>query len=114
LRIQLECGRDVRLAQELLDGLGIDFHFYQSRSYGMAEVVNQNALSVPRGERLLSPPRDEDTFERESRRQVTFSIGAATFLDLPDSLDLIIRMADETMHAIKAHGKDNVSVALVG
>ena len=46
--------------------------------------------------------------------QVTFSIGAATFLDPPDSLDVIIRMADETMYSIKAHGKDNVSVALVG
>jgi diguanylate cyclase (GGDEF)-like protein len=48
------------------------------------------------------------------RWQVTFSIGAATFLDPPDSLDVIIRMADETMYAIKAHGKDNVSVSLVG
>jgi diguanylate cyclase (GGDEF)-like protein len=46
--------------------------------------------------------------------QVTFSIGAATFLDPPDSVDVIIRMADETMYAIKAHGKDNVSVRLVG
>jgi diguanylate cyclase (GGDEF)-like protein len=46
--------------------------------------------------------------------QVTFSIGAATFLDPPDSLDVIVRMADETMYAIKAHGKDNVSVSLVG
>jgi diguanylate cyclase (GGDEF)-like protein len=45
---------------------------------------------------------------------VTFSIGAATFLDPPDSLDVIIRMADETMYAIKAHGKDDVSVSLVG
>jgi diguanylate cyclase (GGDEF)-like protein len=46
--------------------------------------------------------------------QVTFSIGAASFLDPPNSLDAIIRMADETMYAIKAHGKDNVSVSLVG
>jgi diguanylate cyclase (GGDEF)-like protein len=46
--------------------------------------------------------------------EVTFSIGAATFLDPPDSLDIIIRMADETMYAIKAHGKDNISVSLVG
>jgi len=46
--------------------------------------------------------------------QATFSIGAATFLDPPDSLDVMIRMADETMYAIKAHGKDNVSVSLVG
>lgn len=46
--------------------------------------------------------------------KVTFSIGAATFLDPPDSLDIMIRLADETMYAIKAHGKDNVSVSLVG
>ena len=46
--------------------------------------------------------------------QVTFSIGAATFLDPPNSLDAIIRMADETMYAVKAHGKDNVSVSLLG
>jgi len=46
--------------------------------------------------------------------KVTFSIGAATFLDPPDSLDVIIRMADETMYAIKTHGKNNVSVSLVG
>jgi diguanylate cyclase (GGDEF)-like protein len=46
--------------------------------------------------------------------QMTFSIGAATFLDPPDSLDVIVRMADETMYAIKARGKDNVSVSLVG
>jgi hypothetical protein len=39
--------------------------------------------------------------------QMTFSIGAATSLDAPDSLDVIIRMADETMYAIKARGKDN-------
>ena len=48
------------------------------------------------------------------RWQLTFSIGAATLLDPPNSLDVIIRMADETMYAIKVHGKDNVSVSLVG
>jgi diguanylate cyclase (GGDEF)-like protein len=46
--------------------------------------------------------------------QVTFSIGAATFLDPPDSLDVIVRVADETMYAIKTHGKDDISVSLVG
>ncbi len=45
---------------------------------------------------------------------VTFSIGAATFLDPPDSLDVIIRIADETMYSIKTHGKDDVAVSLVG
>jgi diguanylate cyclase (GGDEF)-like protein len=48
------------------------------------------------------------------RWPVTFSIGAATFLDPPGSLDVMIRLADETMYAIKAQGKDNVSVSLVG
>jgi diguanylate cyclase (GGDEF)-like protein len=48
------------------------------------------------------------------RWPVTFSIGAATFLDPPNSLDVMIRLADETMYAIKAQGKNNVSVSLVG
>jgi GGDEF domain-containing protein len=46
--------------------------------------------------------------------KVTFSIGAATFLDPPDTLDVIIRMADETMYSIKTRGKDDVAVSLVG
>lgn len=45
---------------------------------------------------------------------ITFSIGAATFLSPPNSLDILIRMADETMYAIKAKGKDNVSVCVMG
>jgi len=45
---------------------------------------------------------------------ITFSIGAATFLNPPNSLDTLIRMADETMYAIKARGKDNVSVCMMG
>jgi diguanylate cyclase (GGDEF)-like protein len=45
---------------------------------------------------------------------VTFSIGAVTFLDPPESLDILVRMADETMYAIKARGKDDVSVCLMG
>jgi diguanylate cyclase (GGDEF)-like protein len=51
---------------------------------------------------------------KERGWNVTFSIGAATFLDPPDSLDIMVRMADETMYAIKARGKDNVSVCLLG
>jgi diguanylate cyclase (GGDEF)-like protein len=45
---------------------------------------------------------------------ITFSIGAAAFIAAPDSLDTMIRMADETMYAIKSHGKDSVSVCLMG
>jgi PleD family two-component response regulator len=45
---------------------------------------------------------------------ITFSIGAATFLSPPNSLDTLIRMANATMYAIKAKGKDNVSVCVMG
>jgi len=45
---------------------------------------------------------------------ITFSIGAATFLDLPESLETMIRFADETMYSIKGHGKNGVSVCLMG
>jgi diguanylate cyclase (GGDEF)-like protein len=45
---------------------------------------------------------------------ITFSIGAATFVGPTDSLDIMVRMADETMYAIKTHGKDSVSVCLMG
>jgi diguanylate cyclase (GGDEF)-like protein len=45
---------------------------------------------------------------------ITFSIGAATFVGPTDSLDMMVRMADETMYAIKTHGKDSVSVCLMG
>ena len=51
---------------------------------------------------------------KERGWEVTFSIGAVTFLDPPDSLDILVRMADETMYAIKARGKDDVSVCLMG
>lgn len=49
-----------------------------------------------------------------SEPRVTFSIGGATFLDPPESLDIMIRLADETMYSIKAHGKNGVSVCLLG
>jgi PleD family two-component response regulator len=45
---------------------------------------------------------------------MTFSIGAATFLSPPNSLDTLIRRADATMYAIKAKGKDSVSVCVMG
>jgi diguanylate cyclase (GGDEF)-like protein len=51
---------------------------------------------------------------RERGWDVTFSIGAVTFLDPPDSVDVLVRLADETMYSVKARGKDNVSVCLMG
>jgi diguanylate cyclase (GGDEF)-like protein/PAS domain S-box-containing protein len=45
---------------------------------------------------------------------VTLSIGAATFLVPPRSLEHAVRLADETMYSIKNQGKNGVSVALIG
>lgn len=50
---------------------------------------------------------------RASDWQVTFSIGAASFVTAPDSLDTMLRLADEELYAIKAQGKNRVSVAVV-
>jgi diguanylate cyclase (GGDEF)-like protein/PAS domain S-box-containing protein len=45
---------------------------------------------------------------------VTFSIGAASFLVPPASLEEALRMADDTMYSVKNQGKNGVSVALIG
>jgi diguanylate cyclase (GGDEF)-like protein len=47
---------------------------------------------------------------QENKWNITFSIGAATFAESPDSLESMIRIADAAMYSIKAGGKDNVSV----
>ena len=51
---------------------------------------------------------------RERGWTISFSIGVASFLCPPDSLDDIIRTADEVMYAVKASGKNNLSVAILG
>ncbi len=45
---------------------------------------------------------------------VTFSIGAASFAKPPGSLEAMIRVADEAMYAVKAHGKNDVAMVVVG
>lgn len=45
---------------------------------------------------------------------VTFSIGAAAFLDNPPPMEEMIRTADELMYSVKKSGKNRVSVALMG
>ena len=45
---------------------------------------------------------------------ITFSIGVANFLDPPDSLETMIRTADELMYTAKAAGKNNLSLAVLG
>lgn len=51
---------------------------------------------------------------RERGWTISFSIGVASFLCPPDSLDDIIRTADEVMYAVKTSGKNNLSVAILG
>ena len=45
---------------------------------------------------------------------VTFSIGAATFVAEPDSLDEMIQSADELMYSAKRNGKNRIAQAVVG
>lgn len=45
---------------------------------------------------------------------VDFSIGLASYLCPPESIDSIIRTADGLMYSVKARGKGNLAVALLG
>jgi diguanylate cyclase (GGDEF)-like protein len=45
---------------------------------------------------------------------ITFSIGVANFLDPPESLEMMIRTADELMYMAKAAGKNHLSLAVMG
>jgi diguanylate cyclase (GGDEF)-like protein/PAS domain S-box-containing protein len=45
---------------------------------------------------------------------VTFSIGAATFLNNPPPLEQMIRAADELMYAVKKSGKNSVEIVAIG
>ncbi|HLK33562.1 MAG TPA: diguanylate cyclase, partial [Terriglobales bacterium] len=45
---------------------------------------------------------------------VTFSIGAATFVAEPESLDQMIQSADDLMYTAKRNGKNRIAQAVVG
>jgi diguanylate cyclase (GGDEF)-like protein len=45
---------------------------------------------------------------REHRWPVTFSIGAVTFLSPPESIDNMIKRADEVMYSVKQAGKNHL------
>ena len=45
---------------------------------------------------------------------VTFSIGAATFVEEPESLDQMIQSADELMYTAKRNGRNRIAQAVVG
>jgi diguanylate cyclase (GGDEF)-like protein len=45
---------------------------------------------------------------------VSMSVGAATFLNAPDSVDDIVRTADELMYSAKSHGKNDLRLAILG
>ena len=44
---------------------------------------------------------------------VTFSIGVATFLRVPETVDAMVKPADELMYQVKHSGKDNINHAVV-
>jgi diguanylate cyclase (GGDEF)-like protein/PAS domain S-box-containing protein len=46
--------------------------------------------------------------------KVDFSIGLASFLDAPESVDYIIRLADELMYSVKSSGKGALVAAIMG
>jgi len=45
---------------------------------------------------------------------VTFSIGVATFLEPPESVDELLRQADRLLYAAKTDGKDTIRRAIIG
>jgi len=51
---------------------------------------------------------------RDQHLAVTFSIGAITFLQAPESIDKIIGLVDNLMYNSKGNGKDAVNYALYG
>lgn len=46
-------------------------------------------------------------------REVTFSIGVASFADLPESVEELLRAADQAMYAVKRSGKDGLQTRVV-
>jgi diguanylate cyclase (GGDEF)-like protein len=45
---------------------------------------------------------------------MSLSVGAATFLNPPESVDDIVRTADELMYSVKTHGKNDLRLAIMG
>lgn len=50
---------------------------------------------------------------REFGREVTYSIGVASFETLPESVEELLQAADEAMYAVKRSGKDGVQARVV-
>ncbi len=70
---------------------------------------------APSAEALLEKLRGVLRRAMEARKwPVTFSIGAATFLESPPSIEHMIQTADELMYAVKKSGKNRISVVLIG
>ncbi len=49
---------------------------------------------------------------KENKWEVTFSIGAITFLEFTFSMDEVIQKADELMYSVKGNGKNNIKFAV--
>lgn len=51
---------------------------------------------------------------KERGWNVDCSIGLASFFDAPQSVDYVIRSADELMYSVKTHGKGAIAAAIMG
>ena len=50
----------------------------------------------------------------EAEMPVTFSLGAVTFLSVPESADDMLHKADKLMYTVKEHGKNDIAYQTVG
>ncbi|MEX2150505.1 MAG: diguanylate cyclase [Steroidobacteraceae bacterium] len=46
--------------------------------------------------------------------KVTFSIGIATFITLPDNVDEAIKASDQLMYEVKSNGKNSIAHEVFG
>jgi len=70
------------------------------------------ALALDRAEEIRKEVAALDVLHRgHSLGQVTISIGIASYPQHGDSLDLLLRRADQALYAAKNSGRDQVCVA---
>jgi diguanylate cyclase (GGDEF)-like protein len=76
------------------------------------------ALLLPEtgsGEARTVMARTHGKLKEEMQRNgwpVTFSLGVVTFMDIPYTVDEIIRMADDVMYSVKSKGKNGIKYYL--
>lgn len=99
----------VAVADVLRSGRAIDI---PARIGGDEFVLLLPETSRSAAEQVLARIRcDLDDSMSARGRPVTFSIGAATFLEAPESVDRALKVADALMYSVKHGSKDSVTFA---